>query len=54
MHGLLLPLALIVANVLVFIRIKSWRTFLTFLPLFLLIVIVAAEGRDRLVAWRVL
>jgi hypothetical protein len=48
MHGLLLPLALILANVLVFIRIKSWRTLLTFLPLFLLIVVIAAEGRDRL------
>ena len=54
MHGLLLPLALIVANVLVFIRIKSWRTFLTFLPLLILFVIFAAEWRDRFVAWRVL
>jgi hypothetical protein len=54
MHGLLLPLALVTLNVLVFIRIKAYRTFLEFLPLFLLIVVVAAEWRDRFVAWRVL
>jgi hypothetical protein len=54
MHGPLLPLALIVANVLVFIKMKSWRTLLPFLPLFVLIVVVTADWRDRLVAWRVI
>jgi len=54
MHGLFVPLVLVIANVLVFIRMKAWRVVLEFLPLFLLIVIFAAEMRDRLVAWRVL
>jgi hypothetical protein len=53
MHGLL-PLALIVLNVVVFVRIKAYRVFLEFLPLVILLVIFAAEWRDRLVAWRVL
>jgi hypothetical protein len=54
MHGLLLPLLLVLLNVLVFVRIKAYRMFYGFLPLFLLIVVIAAEWRDRLVAWRVL
>jgi|HubBroStandDraft_1064217.scaffolds.fasta_scaffold1718248_1 hypothetical protein len=54
MHGLLLPLLLILLNVLVFVRIKAYRLFYEFLPLLLLTVVVAAEWRDRLVAWRVL
>lgn len=49
-----LLLALLVANVLVFFRLKAWRVALEFLPLFLLIVVFAAEWRDRLVAWRVM
>jgi hypothetical protein len=53
-YARLLPLALIVLNVLVFIRIKSWRVLSTFLPLLILTVVIAAEWRDRLVAWRVL
>lgn len=54
MHGLLLPLALIILNVVVFLRLKAYRVFLEFLPLLLLIVIFAAEWRDRFIAWRVL
>ena len=53
MHALL-PLVLIVLNVIVFVRIKAYRVFLTFMPLVILTVILAAEWRDRFVAWRIL
>ncbi len=54
MHGLWLPLTLIIVNVLVCIRVKAWRMFLTFLPAALLLAVMIATWRDRLVAWRVL
>jgi hypothetical protein len=54
MHGLWLPLALVVVNVLVCVRIKAWRMFLAFMPAALLLMVVVATWRDRLVAWRVL
>jgi hypothetical protein len=53
MHALL-PLVLIVLNVVVFVRLKTYRMFLEILPFCILIVVFAATWRDRLVAWRVL
>lgn len=53
MHNIYLPLALIVLNVVIFVRLKPWRQLVTFLPALILAVVVMAQFRDKLVAWRI-
>ena len=52
-HSIYLPLALIVLNIVVFVRLKPWRQLVTFVPVLILAMVVMAEFRDRLVAWRI-
>jgi len=54
MHSIYVPLALIVLNIVIFLRLKPWRHLVTFVPALILAMVVMAELRDKLVTWRVL